>query len=292
MTQSGVSAFARLARWFALSAVLLLASAGALAAQTGKIEGKVRDQAGAPIRMPRCTSWAPHSVPSRTPRATTSSTTSRPVPSRSAASFIGYKKTEVDGVKRARRARRSRRTSSSRPATVVIEELTVVAAENPLVPRDEVTTKQRIDGQIDAGTAGRPRQPGAAAAAGRGGRRRAAARSRSAAVATTRRRSTSTACSIAAGPPRQRLRGSAAARACRATPTRVGTNQFEEDLGDDGCGERRVRQRAVGHRQPVDPHGRPASSRAGSRWSRTRCSPNTSSWASTASRATSAARSS
>ena len=50
MTQSGVSAFARLARRFALSAVLLFASAGALAAQTGKIEGKVRDQAGAPIQ--------------------------------------------------------------------------------------------------------------------------------------------------------------------------------------------------------------------------------------------------
>ena len=50
MTQSGVSAFARLARRFALSAVLLFASAGALAAQTGKLEGKVRDQAGAPIQ--------------------------------------------------------------------------------------------------------------------------------------------------------------------------------------------------------------------------------------------------
>src|SRR5512139_3935228 len=49
MTQTGVSAFARLARWFAASAVLLLVSAGALAAQTGKLEGRVRDQAGAPI---------------------------------------------------------------------------------------------------------------------------------------------------------------------------------------------------------------------------------------------------
>ena len=50
MKQSCVSAFARVARWFALAAVAMGLSAGALHAQaTGKIEGRVRDQAGAPI---------------------------------------------------------------------------------------------------------------------------------------------------------------------------------------------------------------------------------------------------
>src|SRR5687768_9916766 len=50
MKHSGVSALARVARNFALAAVALTFGASALAAQdTGKIEGRVRDQAGAPI---------------------------------------------------------------------------------------------------------------------------------------------------------------------------------------------------------------------------------------------------
>ena len=51
MKQSCVSAFARAARSFALAAVALGFGAGSLLAQgsTGKIEGRVRDQAGAPI---------------------------------------------------------------------------------------------------------------------------------------------------------------------------------------------------------------------------------------------------
>jgi len=51
MKQSCVSAFVRAARVFALAAVALTWGAGSLLAQgsTGKIEGRVRDQAGAPI---------------------------------------------------------------------------------------------------------------------------------------------------------------------------------------------------------------------------------------------------
>ena len=51
MKQSCVSAFARAARRFALAAVALTWGAGSLLGQgaTGKIEGRVRDQAGAPI---------------------------------------------------------------------------------------------------------------------------------------------------------------------------------------------------------------------------------------------------
>ena len=50
MKQSCVSAFARVSRFVALAAVALVLSASALYAQaTGKIEGRVRDQAGAPI---------------------------------------------------------------------------------------------------------------------------------------------------------------------------------------------------------------------------------------------------
>ena len=51
MKHSRVSAFARVARFIALAAVALGLGAGSLLAQgsTGKIEGRVRDQAGAPI---------------------------------------------------------------------------------------------------------------------------------------------------------------------------------------------------------------------------------------------------
>ena len=99
MTQSGVSAFARLARRFALSAVLLFASAGALAAQTGKLEGKVRDQAGAPIQSAQVfivgtafsalTNAQGYYFINNVPAGT--------IALRGA--FIGYKKTEIEGVK-------------------------------------------------------------------------------------------------------------------------------------------------------------------------------------------------
>ena len=50
MKESSVSAFARATRWIACAAVALTLGAGTLLAQaTGKIEGRVRDQAGAPI---------------------------------------------------------------------------------------------------------------------------------------------------------------------------------------------------------------------------------------------------
>ena len=50
MKESSVSAFVRPARWIACAAVALTLGAGTLLAQaTGKIEGRVRDQAGAPI---------------------------------------------------------------------------------------------------------------------------------------------------------------------------------------------------------------------------------------------------
>ena len=121
--------------------------AGALHAQgsTGKIEGRVRDQAGAPIVNAQVfvvgTSFNAltnpqgyyfiNNVPARPcqsgPR---SSATSRP---RSKGS-------------RSSRTRPSRSTcSSSRPRSQ-IQEITVVTQTQPLVPRDEVTTKQRVDG--------------------------------------------------------------------------------------------------------------------------------------------------
>ena len=147
MTQSGVSAFARLARRFALSAVLLLASAGALAAQTGKIEGKVRDQAGAPVQSAQVfivgtafsalTNAQGYYFINNIPAGTYSIR----------GAFIGFKKTEVEGLKVVAGQTISQDIQLER-STVVLDSLTVTTASNALVPRDEVTTKQRIDGEF------------------------------------------------------------------------------------------------------------------------------------------------
>src|SRR4026207_1928851 len=101
MKQSCVSAFARAARSLALAAVALGFGASSLLAQgsTGKIEGRVRDQAGAPIANAQVfivgTAFNVHTNPpthyliNNVPASTYSVR----------AAFIGYKSTQVDGVK-------------------------------------------------------------------------------------------------------------------------------------------------------------------------------------------------
>src|SRR5690349_17212672 len=149
MNQSCVSAFARAARSFALAAVALAVGAGALLAQgsTGKIEGRVRDQAGAPIANAQVFIvgtafnaltnpqgyYCINIVPSGTYNVL--------------ASFIGYKSTQVDGVKML--AGQTITVDVQLEQTAVqIQEITVVTQTQPLVPRDEVTSKQRIDGEF------------------------------------------------------------------------------------------------------------------------------------------------
>jgi hypothetical protein len=147
MKQSCVSAFARGARTFALAAVALAAGAGSLLAQaaTGKVEGRVRDQQGAPIanaqvvivgtRFGAQTNADGYYFMNNVPASTLSVR----------ASFIGYKTTQVAEV----------RVLGDQTVTVdvtleatpfQVEDITIIAAETPLVPRDEVTTKQRTSG--------------------------------------------------------------------------------------------------------------------------------------------------
>jgi len=149
MKQSCVSAFARAARYFALAAVALGFGAGSLLAQgsTGKIEGRVRDQAGAPIANAQVfivgTAFNALTNPqgyyfiNNVPASTVSVR----------AAFIGYKSTQVDGVKVL--AGQTITVDIQLEQTAVqIQEITVVQQTQPLVPRDEVTSKQRIDGQF------------------------------------------------------------------------------------------------------------------------------------------------
>jgi len=147
MKQSCVSAFARAARVIALAAVALAWGAGSLLAQgsTGKIEGRVRDQAGAPIANAQVfivgTAFNALTNPqgyyfiNNVPAGTYNVR----------AAFIGYKSTQVDGVKVL--AGQTLTVDIQLEQTAVqIQEITVVTQTQPLVPRDEVTSKQRIDG--------------------------------------------------------------------------------------------------------------------------------------------------
>jgi outer membrane receptor for ferrienterochelin and colicin len=149
MKHCRVSAFARVARVIAYAAVALVAGAGSLLAQssTGKIEGRVRDQAGAPIANAQVyvvgsafnalTNPQGYYFINNVPASTVAVR----------AAFIGYKSTQVEGVKVL--AGQTITVDVQLEQTAVeIQEITVVTQTQPLVPRDEVTTKQRVDGQF------------------------------------------------------------------------------------------------------------------------------------------------
>ncbi len=149
MKQSCVRAFARAARTFAFAAVALVVGASALQAQaTGKVEGRVNDEAGAPIANASVTIVG-----------TAFSALTNPqgyyfinnVPSGTyamRAAFIGYRAMRTEGVRVL--SGQTLTQDFSLPATTVELPDITVATTQPLVPRDEVTTKQRISGDFTA----------------------------------------------------------------------------------------------------------------------------------------------
>jgi outer membrane receptor for ferrienterochelin and colicin len=150
MKQCRVSAFARAARLIALAAVALALGASTLLAQsTGKIEGRVRDQAGAPIANAQVfvVGTAFNAITNPQGYYFINSVPAGTISVRAA--FIGYKATQVDGVK-VLADQTGTVDIQLEQTTVELEEITVVSATQPLVPRDEVTTKQRVDGDFAA----------------------------------------------------------------------------------------------------------------------------------------------
>jgi outer membrane receptor for ferrienterochelin and colicin len=144
-----VSAFVRVARLVAVATVALGLGASSLLAQgsTGKIEGRVRDQAGAPIANAQViivgtafnalTNPQGYYFMNNVPAGTISVR----------AAFIGYKSTQVDGV-RVLADQTGTVDIQLEQTAVEIQEITVVSQTQPLVPRDEVTSKQRVDGEV------------------------------------------------------------------------------------------------------------------------------------------------
>ena len=149
MKLSRVSAFARAARGLALAAVGLALGAGTLLGQgsTGKIEGRVRDQAGAPIANAQVfvVGTAFNALTNPQGYYFINNIPAGTISVRSA--FIGYKSTQVDGVK-VLAGQTGTVDIQLEQTAVEIQEITVVSQTQPLVPRDEVTTKQRVDGQF------------------------------------------------------------------------------------------------------------------------------------------------
>ncbi len=147
MKQSCVSAFARGARVVVLAAVLAGLGAGGLLAQaTGKIEGRVRDQAGAPIANAQVFIVGTAFNALTTPQGyyfinnvPASTVTVR-------AAFVGYRPVQFTDVKVL--AGQTLTQDFALEQSPVELEVVTIEAENPLVPRDEVTSKQRVDGDF------------------------------------------------------------------------------------------------------------------------------------------------
>ncbi|HVX89145.1 MAG TPA: carboxypeptidase-like regulatory domain-containing protein, partial [Gemmatimonadales bacterium] len=136
---------ARFARTASLAALALVFSASMLAAQaTGKIEGRVRDNAGAPIANAQVfivgtafsalTNAQGYYFINNVPVGTVDMR----------AAFVGYRPVLVRGV--LVRGGQTGTTDFALEASVVEVQAIEVTAERPLVPRDQVTSKPIVDG--------------------------------------------------------------------------------------------------------------------------------------------------
>jgi hypothetical protein len=149
MKQSCVRAFARAARSAALTAVALGFGATALLAQaTGKVEGRVNDEAGAPIANASVTIVGTAFTALTNPQGYYFINNVPAGTYEMRAAFIGYRAYRASGVRVL--AGQTLTQNFSLPATTVeLPDLTVTTTQ-PLVPRDEVTTKQRVSGEFTA----------------------------------------------------------------------------------------------------------------------------------------------
>ena len=146
MKESGVGAFARVARRFALAAAALFVGAASLHAQAaGKLEGRIRDQAGAPIAQAqvRIEGTAFGAVADNQGYYFMNNVPSGVIDV--VARFVGYKPVRVTGL-RINAGQTITQDFTLEQTPVELEDITTVAAVNLLVPRDAVTTKQGVEG--------------------------------------------------------------------------------------------------------------------------------------------------
>jgi hypothetical protein len=144
----GFTRSGRLRRGTTLLTALVLATESLSAqAATGKLEGRVQDPTGLPLSDAQIyiigTAYSSLSDPrgyyfiNNVPAGTVSMR----------AALIGHSPVEVRDL-RVLAGQTITQDFVLEPAPVQLREITVVSADNPLVPRDEVTSKQRIDGSF------------------------------------------------------------------------------------------------------------------------------------------------
>ncbi len=129
-----------------LMALLVLATGRAMAqGPTGKLEGRISDQAGQPVANARVI------IPGTAFKATANQQGYYFVNGIPAgtydlrASYVGYKPLQIQGI-RILSGQTVTQDIQMEQTAVEIQAITVVAAQNALVPRDQVTSKQLIDG--------------------------------------------------------------------------------------------------------------------------------------------------
>ncbi len=149
MTRRVRSAFGRFLALGCACALTLLVLASSLAAQqtAGKIEGTVTDDKGAPVASAQVTIVGT-SFGALTDNKGYYFINNVPVGSYTLqARFIGYTAAQVPGV-RVLGGQTITQDVKLTPSAVAIGPVTVEAAANPMVPRDQVTSKAIISGDL------------------------------------------------------------------------------------------------------------------------------------------------
>jgi carboxypeptidase family protein/TonB-dependent receptor-like protein len=135
------------ARWF-LSLALVAGEAGAVTAQEskGRIEGRVQGADGNPIVSAQVLLVGTAFAALTDPRGFYFINNVPAGPVAIQARYIGFRPVEVRDL-RILAGQTITQDFALEPQPIELEEIRVMAADNPLVPRDEVTTKQRAEGE-------------------------------------------------------------------------------------------------------------------------------------------------
>jgi len=151
----------------------MLGAGGLQAQTTAKLEGRVRDQAGAPVASAQVRIQGTAFFAEANSQGYYFINNVPPGEYTVEARFVGYKATAVTGL-RVLAGQTITQDFTIEQTAIEITEIEVIAASNPLVPRDEVTSKQRVDGDftsnlpVDRLTNVLALQPGVVASAGGG----------------------------------------------------------------------------------------------------------------------------
>ncbi len=136
--------------WHAISGSCLASVPGLILsaqAPTGKLEGRVQGDAGTPIADAQIFIIGTAFNATTDPRGHYFINNIPAGPATVRAVFVGHRPVEVRDL-RVRAGQTVTQDFVLQAAPVQLQDLEVVVAENPLVPRDEVTTKQRVQGDF------------------------------------------------------------------------------------------------------------------------------------------------